>query len=85
MSCIHLIQFRAEQCFSRRLIGKLNVNISHHDNSEEIAPSKGFEKVPEVGVMKHLKVQFCSLTECFADKNFCHFDTTSHSTSTILN
>lgn len=55
MPSIYLIQFRTEQCFSRRLIGKLNCNNSYHDNSGEIIPSKGFEKITELAVMKYSK------------------------------
>lgn len=37
------------------IMTQLNFNISHHDNSGEIVPSKKFEKITEVGVMKYLE------------------------------
>lgn len=37
------------------IMTQLNFNIPHHDNSGEIVPSKGFEKITEVGVMKDFK------------------------------
>lgn len=37
------------------IMTQLNFNISRYDNSGEIVPSKGFEKITEVGVIKYLK------------------------------
>lgn len=62
---------------SWEIMTQLNFNLSHHDNNEKIVPSKRFEKIAEVEVMKYLrrvveKNPFFSLTECFACRNFCH-------------
>lgn len=37
------------------IMTQLNFNISHLGNSGEIVPSKGSEKITEVGVMMYLK------------------------------
>jgi len=37
------------------IMTQLIFNIPHHGNIGELVPSKGFDKITEVGVMKYLK------------------------------
>lgn len=56
---------------SWEIMTQLNFNVSHHDNNEKIVPSKRFEKIAEVEIMKYLR--------CVVEK--IHF---SHSQNALL-